>query len=612
MFYKLVFGFIIFTNILWATKYSSSEIEEWKNVGIKEVFIGSWKDAGYTSQEAKQWIDIGISRLYTVNQWKKVGFNTPEDTQKWTNVGVTEVETLKDWQRAGINTPKEVNQWRMIGIKDAYHTYPWKNANVKDPQEVKGWMDLQIEATYVSRLKKQGINTPAKFKEQQKEQQTELQHWKNIGVHERMISSWKSWKYNTPEEAKEWVDAGIENPSDLSYIKEANIKTSAEAKEWLEVSSPRDIKYWLNLGITTADEVKDWQEIGLEDSYSVEYWINAGAKTPKEVKDWNNVNVRTAKNLVELKKKGINSPKQLKKILEDEEATTKEWDDAGIPDYYISSWIDIGVTSAKNASNWKKNGFILAGNAKDWIEAGVTNPKNAKTYQDAGVSYIDFQNKNNLSLQEIKNWNDIGVVKVVKWKELGIETPEKVKPWIKMVGDDPDYVKKIITMGFKTPLQYQPYQNMNLENAVKLYEWNIKPNKLIESMSYGNEIFGKKLYFENKKMFVQAYKILQNHCSEIIKDKWFAGIDMSMNSNQCYTFVGTMVQRLDEKSLFGKVTNKGLVSGTGKRYIYVEDFQGSWLENETKIGIIKGNGSFSYDSNSGKRVVPKGTVVFFQ
>jgi hypothetical protein len=34
------------------------------------------------------------------------------------------------------------------------------------------------------------------------------------------------------------------------------------------------------------------------------------------------------------------------------------------------------------------------------------------------------------------------------------------------------------------------------------------------------------------------------------------------------------------------------------------------MENKTKIGVIKGDGSFSYDSKSAKQIVPKGTVIF--
>ena len=118
------------------------------------------------------------------------------------------------------------------------------------------------------------------------------------------------------------------------------------------------------------------------------------------------------------------------------------------------------------------------------------------------------------------------------------------------------------------------------------------------------------LGFNNKNTFEKAYNTIADNCNEIVRDKWFTGIDMSENQNKCYIFVGTMIQRLDEKSFFGKVTKSGLVSGTGKRYFYAENFQNSWMKNKTKIGIIKGNGSFSYDSRNGKQLVPKGTVIF--
>ena len=129
-------------------------------------------------------------------------------------------------------------------------------------------------------------------------------------------------------------------------------------------------------------------------------------------------------------------------------------------------------------------------------------------------------------------------------------------------------------------------------------------------MSYANKIFGQKLFFTDEKTFKNSYELLNDNCKKIEKDKYFTSVDMSENKNKCYIFVGTMIQRLDEKSFFGKVTKSGLVKGMGRRYFYAENFQNSWMENKTKVGVIKGNGSFSYDSRNGRQLVPKGTVIF--
>ena len=55
-----------------------------------------------------------------------------------------------------------------------------------------------------------------------------------------------------------------------------------------------------------------------------------------------------------------------------------------------------------------------------------------------------------------------------------------------------------------------------------------------------------------------------------------------------------MVQRLDDKNIFGKVIQKWIVSSYEKRALYVEKFSGEWLENKIKAGVIKGNGSYTY------------------
>ena len=48
--------------------------------------------------------------------------------------------------------------------------------------------------------------------------------------------------------------------------------------------------------------------------------------------------------------------------------------------------------------------------------------------------------------------------------------------------------------------------------------------------------------------------------------------------------------QLDEKSIFGKVTQKGIVDSTGNINFFAESFNGEWLENNIKLGIIIGNG----------------------
>ena len=79
-----------------------------------------------------------------------------------------------------------------------------------------------------------------------------------------------------------------------------------------------------------------------------------------------------------------------------------------------------------------------------------------------------------------------------------------------------------------------------------------------------------------------------------------------------FIFPGIMIQRLDEKSIFGKVTQKGIVDSTGNINFFAESFNGEWLENNIKLGIIKGNGSYTYKSKYGTHVIPKGKVLLLR
>ena len=153
---------------------------------------------------------------------------------------------------------------------------------------------------------------------------------------------------------------------------------------------------------------------------------------------------------------------------------------------------------------------------------------------------------------------------------------------------------------------------MNYKHAIKLKEWNIKPNNLIKSMSKTNIILKNEFYFKNKETFIASYETLNGECEEINDNKFFTEVDMSKNNNKYFIFPGIMIQRLDEKSIFGKVTQKGIVDSTGNINFFAESFNGEWLENNIKLGIIKGNGSYTYKSKYGTHVIPKGKVLLLR
>jgi hypothetical protein len=162
--------------------------------------------------------------------------------------------------------------------------------------------------------------------------------------------------------------------------------------------------------------------------------------------------------------------------------------------------------------------------------------------------------------------------------------------------------------GFEKPSQYLPYKNIKDRYAVKLHEWNIKPDKLVTSMLV-NETIGDR-FTKSKDVFVEAYKTIDDSCDVIegVTSFQYAGIDS--NNDKCYLFSGKMIQRLDKESFFGN-TRRGLVSAQiGNKLIFVT-FNTDWDIDRSKTGVIKGNGAFSYTTTNGfNNTIPSGEVIY--
>jgi len=338
--------------------------------------------------------------------------------------------------------------------------------------------------------------------------------------------------------------------------------------------------------------------------FSMYEWKEQGVSTYEEAKSWYKIGIEPGYQLKQLKKLKLNAE------------SAKLWKDTcpQLKDYCIKKWINLGI-SPNDVSQWNKAGVISSNSILSWKKLNVTTPELAKEWLTitSDLYYAKFWIEAGIkNPKEVTKWKAIGVdrytIKDIKKANLSIDT---VSQWIKHKVKIKN-IAKLINAGFEDYSDYEDYKVIAIDNAVKLKKWNIEPNKLIESMSYGNIIFGEELFFKNKKVFMSAYNSLNENCEEIIKDKWFSSIDMNHNEDKCYIFAGEMIQRLDEKSFFGTITQAGLVNGLAKRNFYAKKFQTSWLEKETKIGVIKGNGSFSYNSNSGKQVIPTGTVIFLK
>ena len=345
------------------------------------------------------------------------------------------------------------------------------------------------------------------------------------------------------------------------------------------------IEYWTNIGVTDTEEIEKWKllyqnfldnyklpEYSIKNSYKPAYFIAKGFK-PEDIQLWTDVGFQ------------LNEISDFLEIGVDNHQEAKLWKD-NMSIYEIKEWVKLGIKDSELVQNWKSVVGDI-GNASFLIRDGITNTEEVKILKDKGfeIDEIALIIKNNLSLNAIKEWRENDIKDIKK-------------------------IAILVNGGFDNPKKYLPYKNIDKDHAIKLYKWGIKPNKLIESMSRSDRVlFKKELFFKNQERFVSFYDKLNNaNCSEIINN-YFTNIDMSKNKNQCLMFIGNMIQRLDEKSFFGKITQKGLVNDMTKKNFYVESFDGDWLENEYKIGVIKGNEFFNYESKIGKQVIPKGTVI---
>lgn len=353
------------------------------------------------------------------------------------------------------------------------------------------------------------------------------------------------------------------------------------------------IEYWTNIGVTDTEEIEKWKllyqnfldnyklpEYSIKNSYKPAYFIAKGFK-PEDIQLWTDVGFQ------------LNEISDFLEIGVDTHQEAKLWKD-NMSIYEIKEWVKLGIKDSELAQNWKSVVGDI-GNASFLIRNGITNTEEVKILKDKGfeIDEIALIIKNNLSLNAIKEWRENDIKDIKK-------------------------IAILVNGGFDNPKKYLPYKNIDNNHAIKLYEWGIKPNKLIESMSNYNNFFAQE--FKKKEMFISTYEKLDGKCKEIVKThKYFFNIDMSENENKCYIFYGKMIQRLDEKSIFGKITQKGLVRGISiagmltDMNFYAESFHGAWLENTDKMGIIKGKGAYSYESiTTGTRVVPKGEIIFFR
>lgn len=366
------------------------------------------------------------------------------------------------------------------------------------------------------------------------------------------------------------------------YLLTISLCLNVYASEWNKsrnswgYDSPND---WKERGVNSYEEAKSWNDINIYPSYDLQQLKSLGL-FPKDMENWKPACYNSY-----YKKFEVKCIKEYSQLGLTSQAAYNWEKNVGSP-YYTKKWISSGINNPKIAKEWidvikTKDPKVM----KAWINAGVSTPKEVKFYRKISTNTHTIQRlkKHNLSMEKIDKWKQVGISKI-------------------------ELILKLKDAGFKNPKEYKPYKGMYVDHAAKIKKWNIKPNKLIKNMSLRNSVWGQAIFFNNKSTFLRAYKHISKECNTIEGNKFFSQVDMSMNKNKCYIFVATMIQRLDRDS----TSRSGLASGTNRRFFYAQSLNESWMQNHTKIGVIKGTGSFSYESTNGIKVVPKGKVLFLR
>lgn len=561
----IVILILIAHTTLLANTLTEKEISEWKSIGVEKMFIGNWKSQGIkTPRDAKRWIDAGETRV-SISQWKNIKITDPDEVVKWkkTKLSFTNIQkALKEKI-----TPEILEKWYKEGIlyEETIFYFTRKITNLEEAKKLKSY-NIKNEQDFES-LSRSNINY------------SELEKWMNIGLSPSEIAKWKYYNVNNPEDVQKWINIGItlKNISQIQSWKQIGLNDVEEIKKWKSINfSPDNVKHYTNKGFS-YEAISSWLEVGVLPK-EIEKFISFGIKTAEEAKIWTTNGVYSVDTINYAKDElNINNPAEL-----------KEWFDLGFSTTKIKEWKNLGINTPSEAKEWKK--VEDEENINRWLKAGVNDPEEVKMWKSNKITHLEINliKEGNLTIEKIRKWRE----------------------------QDNYPIYMIVNLekgGFKEPEEYLPYKNMNYEHAIKLKEWgNIKPDKLIRSMSIANKIIGKEFYFKDKETFISSYEILNGVCEEIVDKQFFVEIDMSQNKNRCFVFTGTMLQRLDDKNVFGKITQKGIVNSYQDRAFYAEKFNGEWLENTLKAGVIKGNGSYKYESNFGTRVIPQGEVLLLR
>lgn len=262
---------------------SASKELTWKDLGIGVINPGDITDWTYfgtkTPKEAAEWIDAlkpleGISFAGATRIWKQNGFEVKE-VKEWVRLGARNPEWAKRWIEAGASNTQEVHQWKNIGINTANELSSWTYNNIKTPERVYAWLEVGVHNTKDLRnWLKSGVHSPNKVKK-----------WRKIGINDyKEVDQWRKMGFENPIEVEKWIDAGIGDINEVEVWKRANVHTLDEVQAWKSIGINdggicREWKRYVN----TPENAKEWMDA----SYTlndVASQVSNGNFSPADVK----------------------------------------------------------------------------------------------------------------------------------------------------------------------------------------------------------------------------------------------------------------------------------------------------------------------------------------
>ena len=141
-------------------------VEQWLKLGINSPkYARKWQESGFTLKEVKQWKNINKNIDFeTLKQFLQMDIKTPQEAEKWVkavnskrdykNLNLHDFEKyyiveIQNWKKLGVNSPEEAGKWEKLGVSPIDDFWPdvrdWRKVGINSPEELKKWFDLKID-----------------------------------------------------------------------------------------------------------------------------------------------------------------------------------------------------------------------------------------------------------------------------------------------------------------------------------------------------------------------------------------------------------------------------------------------------------------------------------